>query len=427
MDMRGLENTKKHRDALQLILQVVAQSSSPETQLTATLFKAILERYDRIIGCAEEGKPFVATSYGNAPELLVALDLPWYPLLLMPYLPTWQPYILEEIDEAVRVGLGSDMCTLIRLGISNVHAGRVPVPTAFIGLLSPCDGASMFHQAIARDKYWRNVPIFCTDPPYWENDPSIDFHSKDLQRMVAFLEKHTGRKLDIERLREVVKNSNKQYELWAEYNKLRCTVPCPQSGTKGAQAWNVAQNFMVGDPRGTDWFQRLVDITRQQLKDDKGNVPHERIRLLWFDVPALWLSELTDWLKEEWGARIVMDMMGYAPHTLIDTSSEESMFRGLAKRNICDLPMVRQVHGTVDTITSDITQIVKDYKIDCVIWPAHMGHKDGSASIGIMRQVCRDLGVPFLSLGLDLFDRRYTSIERLKDRFSEFFTTMGLG
>jgi hypothetical protein len=56
-----------------------------------------------------------------------------------------------------------------------------------------------------------------------------------------------------------------------------------------------------------------------------------------------------------------------------------------------------------------------------------MGHKDGSASIGIMHQVCRDIGVPFLALGLDLFDKRYTSIDHLKDRFSGFFDTMGLG
>jgi len=56
-----------------------------------------------------------------------------------------------------------------------------------------------------------------------------------------------------------------------------------------------------------------------------------------------------------------------------------------------------------------------------------MGHKDGSASIGIMRQVCHDLGVPFLALGLDLFDKRYTTIDVLKNSFSEFFSTMGLG
>ena len=424
---RGLERFKQERQALQLYLQTHEEDESPESQLTKALIEAMLESSQRIIDCAEKGEPFIATSYGNAPELLVALDLPWYPLLLVSYLPTRQPFILEEIDEAVRFGLGTDMCTLIRLGINNVLAGRVPLPTAFVGLLSPCDGASVFHQAIARDEHWRNVPIFCTDPPYREDVLSIDFHANELRRMVEFLEKHTGRKLDINRLREVVRESNKQYELWAKYSELRRAVPCPPAASKGAQAWNVAQNFMVGDSRGTEWFRMLVAITEQQVREGKGYVPNERIRLLWFDVPALWLSELTKWLKEEWGACIVMDMMGYASHTLIDTSSEEGMFRGLAKRNLCELPMVRQVHGTVDTLANDIVQLVKEYKIDCVVWPAHMGHKDGSASIGIMRQICREIGVPFLALGLDLFDRRYTSIDRLKDKFSEFFETMGLG
>jgi len=427
MAERGLEHFKQERDGLQLILQIYEQNQSPESQLTATLIGAMLETAQRIIAAAEAGKPFVATSYGNAPELLVALDLPWYPLLLVSYLPTRQPLILEEIDEAVRFGLGTDTCTLIRLGISNVKAGRVPLPTAFVGMLSPCDGASMLHQAIARDDHWHNVPMFCTDPPYWDNAQSIDFHAKELRLMVSFLEEHTGHKLDINRLREVVRESNRQYKLWAKYNELRRTVPCPPASTKGAQAWNIAQNFMVGDPRGTDWFRKLVTITEEQVKEGKGYAPNERIRLLWFDVPALWQSELHKWLAEEWGACIVMDMMGYASQTLVDTSSEKSMLRDLAKRNLCELPMVRQVHGTADTLTNDIAQLVKDYKIDCVIWPAHMGHKDGSASIGIMHKVCRDIGVPFLSLGLDLFDRRYTSIDHLKDRLSEFFSTMGLG
>jgi benzoyl-CoA reductase/2-hydroxyglutaryl-CoA dehydratase subunit BcrC/BadD/HgdB len=427
MDIRGLEEVKQDRDALQLAVQLAGLDQSPERQLTAALLEAIQESYDRTIACAEEGKPFIATSYGNAPELFVALDLPWYPLLLTPYLPMWQPHILQRIDEAVNVGLGTDMCTLIRLGIDSVQAGRTLLPTAFIGMLSPCDGATMLHQAIARDEYWRNVPSFCTDPPYWGDDHSIDFHAEDLRRMVAFLEKHTGRKLDIERLREVIKESNKQYELWAEFNELRRAVPCPHSATKGAQAWNTAQNFRVGDPRGTEWFRKLVNITRQQITEGRGLVPDEKIRLFWFDIPALWLSELTGWLREEWGACIVMDMMGYVPHTLIDTSSEESMFRGLARRNLCELPMVRQVRGTADTLANDIVQVVKDYRIDCVIWPAHMGHKDCSASIGIMRQVCRNIEVPFLILGLDLFDRRYTSMDSLKDKFSEFFAAMGLG
>ena len=56
-----------------------------------------------------------------------------------------------------------------------------------------------------------------------------------------------------------------------------------------------------------------------------------------------------------------------------------------------------------------------------------MGHKDGSASTGIMREICNELKVPYLHIGLDLFDRRYTTPEECKDKLSKFFGAMGLG
>jgi len=423
----GIECFKQVCDALEFALPGLEQSPSAESRLTATFGRAMLESYRRVIVCAQEGKPFIATSSWNAPELFVALDLPWYSLSLLPYLPTWEQHILEEVDEAAEIGLGTDMCTLIRLGITNVRAGRVPVPNAFVGLLTPCDAMNMLHQTIARNTDWRNIPIFCTDPPYWETDRGIDFHAEELREMVTFLEEHTGSKFDVDRLRQVTKESNNQYQLWSEYNELRRAVPCPHNAGRCTQASNVAQSFMVGDPRGTEWFRQLVEMAEQRVRAGEGSVPNERIRLFWFDIPAVYSPEIARWLKDEWGACVVMDMVGYAPYMPIDTSSEASMFRDLARRNFCDLPMIRQARGTADTLVNDMVRVVRDYKIDCVIWPAHMGHKDCAASIGIMQEVCRDLGVPFLALGLDLFDNRYTKVDILKDRFSKFFTAMSLG
>jgi hypothetical protein len=39
-------------------------------------------------------------------------------------MPTSQSYILDDIDESERIGLGTDMCTLMRLGINNMEAAR---------------------------------------------------------------------------------------------------------------------------------------------------------------------------------------------------------------------------------------------------------------------------------------------------------------
>jgi hypothetical protein len=81
----------------------------------------------------------------------------------------------------------------------------------------------------------------------------------------------------------------------------------------------------------------------------------------------------------------------------------------------------------VEAFTTDLVRIVEDFKIDCVIWPGHMGHKDGAAIAPILKQTCREMGVPFLHIGLDTFDRRYTPIDEMKNKISQFFTAMGIG
>jgi hypothetical protein len=43
-----------------------------------------------------------------------------------------------------------------------------------------------------------------------------------------------------------------------------------------------------------------------------------------------------------------------------------------------------------------------------------------------MRDVCRDLGVPLIHIGLDVADRRYSTVDEIKDKLLRFFTTMGL-
>jgi len=33
-------------------------------------------------------------------------------------------------------------------------------------------------------------------------------------------------------------------------------------------------------------------------------------------------------------------------------------------------------------------------KINCVVWPGHIGHKDRAASISLTRETCRDFAAP---------------------------------
>ena len=429
LQKKRLEKFIQERDVLHAVAKTFTQSPTAEAKLYGIPTEAQVDNYNRIIRCVEECKPFIASWYACTPEIYTAMNLPWYTFLSPAFTGALSPTTLEsEIDGSERL-FGNDMCTILRVAAYYIEENLVPIPTAMIGMIHPCDGMTVLHQIIAANENWHHVPVFAADPPYWEDERSIDYYAGEIKRMVAFLEEHTGQRLDMDRLREVIKESNTQYELWLEYNELRRAVPCPHGYGIGMQAFAVAESSsLIGDPKGTEWFKVLLADAEKLVLEGKGKVAKERIRLLWFDVVSLWWSlDLFPWLEEEWGAVIVMDMFGYTPYTLIDISTEDSMFKGLAKRALFDVPMVRQARGVADNFLSDIRRIVKDYKIDCVVWPGHMGHKEGAAAVGMMRDTCREIGVPFLYIGLDLFDKRYTTIDEVKNRFSKFFTGMGLG
>ena len=68
---------------------------------------------------------------------------------------------------------------------------------------------------------------------------------------------------------------------------------------------------------------------------------------------------------------------------------------------------------------------IQDFNCNAVIFPGHMGHKDQSGVAKFLQKVCRDLDVPLLSMTTDLFDVRYTGMEKIQNDISNFFSACG--
>jgi len=429
---RQIARYRKERDYFAEVYNMVKDLPGDDMKLYRMQTEILLSAKETIVDCVENDKPFIGAYFCNAPEMFSAMDLPWFMIMETSFLSTASDSLLGDIDSSEEMGLATDLCTAIRLPIYYIEEGLMPVPTAAIGLLSPCDGAPMLHQVMMHNEAWKSVPQYSADPPYGKDERAVNYYADELKRMADFLERHTGHSLDMDRLAQVCDESNKGYALWQEYNELRRNVPSPHGWMPGGStAFAMSQCYVAGDPRCTAWFEHLYKCGEDRVRAGKGASDaegfKEKIRLFWFDLLPVVTTDFMPWLEEEFGAVTVMDMFGNYPYTLIDTSSEKTMFHDLAKRNLLDSPMIRQARGTAENFANDIRRIVTDYKIDAVVLPGHMGHKDGSAASGIMRETCRELGVPFLYIGMDLFDPRYTTPEAVKDKMSEFFAGMGLG
>jgi len=427
---RSVSRIKEEMLSYEAIIPLLELEPGEMGHLQLPILRNLVEQHRAVIECVEEGKPFVASQYTNPVEILTAMDVPWYFHIQQLFAGSGTgggPHIAEDLDEADKLSIPKDCCTLIRLGQYLQVAGLYPIPTAYLALTEPCDSIAGWHAAFMHHPEWRNVPCFAPDPPYHNDQRAIKYYAGEMKRMVEFITRHTGKTLDIDRLREVVEETNKGYALWMEYNEIRRAKPTPHSYILPMSCFFQINTYGAGDPAKTNWYRDMVADAERRVRENKPEVPNQKIRAFWYDIQPFYFGQVATWMEQEWGAVVAMDMVSYCPYDLIDTSTEDTIFEGLAKRAFQDGPMIHQARGLADNVIHDITRVVKDYKIDCVIFPGHMGHKDMAASSSLMREVCRDLGVPFLYIGLDVADYRYTTVEEIKDRISQFFTAMGLG
>ena len=389
-------------------------------------FALCLKHVNRIIQTVENDEPLVSEWYGNSCEIYAAMDLTHYcPVDLL--FPT-QPFFdtVQRMHEESNTP--SDSCALIQFGVWGARAGLFPVPTVICAMTEPCDAQSIMHEAWETVPGWENIPAIALDVPYGYGDEDIRYYAKQLEREIAFLEKHTGHKMDWDELRRICEETNKINAYWDDLNHVLmqkpCVFPSLQSGELGwAQALHI--NW-PGDPQATEFFKTMAEVAADLYEKGQGIVPEERVRILWADLNGSWPGQLLGpWLEQTYGAVMVNSFQGRTPYSVIDTSTPETMLFGLARKGINEVPMIRQARGTVDTFCQDIRDMVRDYQIDCVIFPNHKGHKDQGGNIGYLKEVCREIGVPLLTFASDIFDPTYLPIDEVKRIIANFFETQG--
>ncbi len=427
---RSLSRIREELAMYEPVIELLKLEPGEMGHLQLPIIENISDQHRKTIECVEEGKTFFASQFTNPVEILTAMDVHWYFHIQQLFAASGSGGGLhtdEDLEGADKLNIPRDCCTLIRLGHYLQVAGLYPIPSAYLALTEPCDSVAGWHAAFMHHPDWRNVPVFAPDPPYHSDERAIDYFAGQMREMVDFITEQTGTKLDMDRLKEVVDETNKCYSLWMEYNEVRRSSPTPHSYILPQSMFFQINTLGAGDPRKTSWYQDMVNDAEMRVRENKPEVPNQKIRIFWYDVQPFFFGEIVAWLEQEWGGVIAMDMVSYCSSELVDTSTEESMFQGLARRAFQDGPMIHQGRGVADNVINDITRIVKDYKIDCVIFPGHMGHKDMAAASSIMRETCREIGVPFLYIGLDVADYRYTTVDEIKNKISQFFTAMSLG
>ena len=353
------------------------------------------------------------------PEIAMAMGLNvWLVESMGILLPFLNPEAcLDFIDEAENAGMNPDSCSFVKAAVGMVVKNQMPKGSAIVSSNMPCDAGMTSYSYIQKAL---NVPIYRVDAPYhFYNERAEKLFVEDLKGMVAFLEKHTPGRMDWDRLREICEKYNRMMELELELWDMMRVNPAPLASEAVWLSHLMLFNWFPGNKVSIRHYERLVELAHKNLAAKIPAVENEKYRAVLWNPPFPHFVDIFNQMERAHGITLIMDSMTYNRHDLIDTSTPETMLKGLSQI-IMQGPMVRHTRGPAENYLDDIFRCYKQFDLDMVWIANHVGCKSGQALNGILREKCREMKIPLLILDYDLVDPRIVSHEGMLGQVDDF-------
>jgi len=331
----------------------------------------------------------------------------------------------EVIPEANALGYSPDICSYLTSDIGAYIKGITPLSKAFEGIESvPKPDVLIYNTNQCRDvKDWfawysreLNVPslgIHTHRNPTDINENIIPSIAKQIENLVEPLEKISGNKFDIEKLKKVVALSRECSELWKEVLETASTNPSPFTFFDGTIHMGPAV-VLRGTEEAVEYYKVLLKELKERVKNGEGAVEDEQYRIYWEGMPV-WgrlrpHSELFANLK----ACVLAST--YCNSWVFTDFDPEDPFNSMAKA-YTELFIVKSDEAK----ETYMKRMIDIFKIDGIIFhDAKTCPNNSNNRYGMPERLTRDTGVPSLTINGDLNDLRLISDEQTKTNIEAF-------
>ena len=214
--------------------------------------------------------------------------------------------------------------------------GGMPKPVLLLSSDEVCEARYKWFQALG---HYMDVPVWTLEIPipgveelFMEGvyEESINFLVKHLREFVAFLERLLGKKMDWDRLDEIVHDTEEANRVWHEANELRKAKPCPMHARDFWSAMPPSL-FLMGDVKDTlKLYRDLYHEVKYNVDNHIGAIPEEKYRLLFSELPPWHSLGFFDELAER-GWNFVIESWAYHPPIPIDLSGISDPLERIAR------------------------------------------------------------------------------------------------
>ncbi len=373
---------------------------------------------------------------GSLNEVLKSFDMP----VTFPEINSLQTAIRrvahEYLEEAEDVGYSPDICGYVKADVAlQLRGGQHPMGTI------PKPSMAVFTNACNTYIKWAEIwermygiPIFTLDVPgtrqagvvtlpgekRFENDRR--YVESQIRELITLCEEVTGKKFDIDKLRETMRHTNEVSISWERLLELNKSTPSIFNAlTDGTVYLGVANGFR-GTPEGTKYFQDLVQEMEYKAANGIGTLTDEQYRLIFVGVPCYPIfRRFNEIFTEARGTFVNSTYLWFASggtnrgYQYDLTKPIESLAEGL-------LFSVRDAMDSMFHQYAMVREMAEEYAIDGVVFHPIKSCRTVSTGLADSRRaLMEETGIPSLFIESDMMDRRVVSEAQLKNRIDAFF------
>lgn len=317
-------------------------------------------------------------------------------------------------------------------------AGGMAKPTLLISSGAVCDARYKWFQALG--KYLNNTPVWTLEHPFagiteyflpGNKGKTIQFITHHLKEFVAFLEARVGRKMDYDRLREVVDQAFKTLNLAHEVDLLRRAVPSPMVAQ---DFWSIMipHLYLPYDPEAYEFYKKVYDEVKYRVDHSIAAVPNEKYRMMFSELPPWHSLGFFDKLAEHFGIAMVYESWGY--HAPLPVPQEElegisnplERIARLAYRKFTDVNEVVTPYGVeVGNFVKAYLMAAEAYRTDGLLCHPLMSCRPATYTLLTTKNVVEEkTKVPGVIVDGDIVDLRVFNEAEAFSKVEAFLETM---
>lgn len=311
-------------------------------------------------------------------------------------------------------GFSSSVCSYHKAALGLLEKGGLPPPAGMAVTSNICDGGvgAAFYCA---HRY--GTKTFVLNVPFTgKTEDNLSYMNQQYTEFISWIEQFTGREFSMDKLAVSLKLSNHARKYWLLAQELRKGRPLIPGYLSLRNLFGGT--FLFGSKLGVtvaeEYYRQLLQIGKAQTE----RPPDTKKRVLWVHFAPLYGKQLMNYIENELGCPIVMDITA---HIYWDEHDTERPLESLSKRALSHFYL-----GEPSQRVELYKKMIRDYRIDAVIQFMQKGCRAIPGSSFLVRRAADECGAAYLELFGDCIDPGDYSEEQMRLRLSALCESMGM-